>query len=99
GRVIHQWPTWPTPHAVGLAVTPSRWTRRVATSIATSRYRRRNMTVSRWKKVDRQQASGLVTQEHSPTGVPLAGRRADTMVGQDGPVRPAQPRPAPDLAA
>jgi len=40
--VVHAW--------VGCAVTPSRCTRRVATSMATRMYNRRSQTVSMWKK-------------------------------------------------
>ena len=41
---------WATHSPTGCAVTPSTWTRRVATSIANSTYSRRNKTVSTVKK-------------------------------------------------
>jgi hypothetical protein len=41
---------WVTQAPVGLAVTPRMWTRRLATSITNSTYRRLSSTVSTWKR-------------------------------------------------
>src|SRR6266536_372162 len=65
---------WVTHAPVGLAVTPRMCTRRVASSIVNSTYRRLSSTGSTWKQVARQHALGLGGQEPTP-GQPLAARR------------------------
>jgi hypothetical protein len=76
---------WATQSPVGWAVTPSRWTRRVATSITTSRYSRRSKTVSRWKK--------------SIANKPWAWLRGPGRTGAPGPARTAVAGPEPAAAA
>src|SRR6266508_1275691 len=50
----------------GLAVTPARWTRRVASLMKTSTYNRRSQTVSAVKQVAGHDAGGLLAQERPP---------------------------------
>ena len=68
---------WATHAPVGLMVTPRTWTRRVASSITNSTYRRLSSTVSTWKQVARHDPLGLRGQELPPGQARAARRRVD----------------------
>ena len=70
----------------GLAVTPRMCTRRVATSMANSTYRRLRKIASTVEEIAGQQTAGLVAEECPPGGVQSAGSRP-VMAAQDPPER------------
>src|SRR4029453_8305189 len=70
---------------IGCAATPSTWTRREATSITNSTYRRLRNTVSTVKQVHRQHTLGLGPEELPPGDRRPLRCRVDTGALQDGP--------------
>jgi len=57
---------WVTQAALGLRVTPARWTRRVSGSMKNSTYSRHSETVLTVKQVERNDPGGLLAEERPP---------------------------------
>ena len=72
------------PLAVGLAVTPARWTRRVSSSMKNSTYSRRSQMLSTVRQVAGQDPGGLPAQQRPPGGGHRPWRRIQSVAAQRG---------------
>jgi hypothetical protein len=75
---------WVTQAALGLAVTPARWTRRVSSSMKNSTYSRRSHTVSTVKQVAGEDPGGLLAQERPPGRARPPRGRVEPLAAQGG---------------